>query len=178
MPLRKLFALIFSDSSTVFPEVHLLTGDTDLEISKWHLDDTKLYFSRVLKYFKNLSVVSCKVTQKQRCRMLSPTELAFETSSAMTGIPFSNSFTVESKWRISEEEPNRCRMLGYGQVDFRRRIIGYSSKVKKLSIEGLTEYCSHMVGVVCSKITAATLPSVTATRASAAMRNRLPNPKS
>ena len=48
-------------------------------------------------------------------------ELLFETSNKMEGVPFSDSFTVDTKWRVAQEG-DKTRMKVWVRVDFKKSV--------------------------------------------------------
>ncbi len=50
------------------------------------------------------------VQQTQRCQLRTPTELWISTSNSISGVPYSEDFTVESKWRLTAESELSTRL--------------------------------------------------------------------
>jgi len=95
-------------------------------------------------------MVSCKVHQIQRARLKSPTELLYETTNIMAGVPFAESFTVESKWRFTEED-GKSRIKSWVNVDFKKSIIGLQGKIERSSIEGTSAFLKNYTELLRSK---------------------------
>jgi len=94
-------------------------------------------------------MVTCKVHQIQRARLKSPTELIFETINNMSGIPFSDAFTVDSKWKFTEEK-GKTRLRVWVSVEFSKGVM-FQSKIERNSIDGISEYLVHYTALLRSK---------------------------
>lgn len=137
--LRNLFALLHSDSSEFLTEVHTNDGDVDLSLGKWSVHESKQYFTRHFDFAKKSKLVSCLVHQTQTCRLRSPTEVVMETSNKMEGVPFADTFTVDTKWRMKEEGKDSTRLTTWVAVNFRRNPF-VKGKIERSSISGTQDY--------------------------------------
>jgi len=113
------------------------------------LDPSKVFWTRNLDFKKKSSVVTCKVHQIQRARLKSPTELVFETTNIMSGIPFSDAFTVDSKWKFTEEK-GKIRLRVWASVEFSKSVM-FQGKIERNSIDGISEYLVHYAALLRSK---------------------------
>lgn len=138
IPLKPIFAVLFSESSPFLQEVHTADGDTELKIGSWVQDPSKAFYSRELNFSKKSKLYSCRVVQSQRLRIHSKTEIYFETSSSMQGIPFSDTFSVETRWRINgpEEGKNVSSTIKiWVDIDFKKDKMSLTAKAAKSKIE-------------------------------------------
>merc|ERR1719282_23698 len=137
--LRPLFALIMSDSSDFLEKLHTQEGDIDLVFNKWCLDDSKSYHTRLFDFRKKTRLVNALVHQTQNVRLKNPKELMVETSNRMEGVPFSDCFTVDTKWRITEQA-DMCRICVWTRVNFTKSISLMKGKIERNSIQGTVDY--------------------------------------
>jgi len=147
--LKTAFAYLLSDSSTFSKEIHGKENDSELVFTTWALDPSKVFWTRNLDFKKKSSVVTCKVHQIQRARLKSPTELVFETTNIMSGIPFSDAFTVDSKWKFTEEK-GKIRLRVWASVEFSKSVM-FQGKIERNSIDGISEYLVHYAALLRSK---------------------------
>ena len=128
-----------SDSSDFLEKLHTQEGDIDLVFNKWCLDDSKSYHTRLFDFRKKTRLVNALVHQTQNVRLKNPKELMVETSNRMEGVPFSDCFTVDTKWRITEQA-DMCRIRVWTRVNFTKSISLMKGKIERNSIQGTVDY--------------------------------------
>jgi len=151
--LKYLFALLLSDSSNFLEELHTKEGDIELQFNPWKLDETKAFYTRLFDFRKKSKLVNTLVHQTQSVRLRSKTELLVETSNKMEGIPFADCFTVDTKWRVTEEGGSSCRIKVFVKVNFTKAVSIVKGKIERSSIQGTVDYFKALAAAVKSKFT-------------------------
>jgi hypothetical protein len=109
VPLKTFFRLFLADQSTFSQEIHTFQQDINIKVMPWGPDPVvRGLFCRMLTFQTPVKSRLAKrslvdVQQTQRCQLYTPQELWIATSNAISGVPYSDEFTVESKWRLSAE---------------------------------------------------------------------------
>ena len=75
-----------------------------------------------------------------------------ETSNKMEGIPFADCFTVDTKWRVTEEGSN-CRIKVFVKVNFTKAVSIVKGKIERSSIQGTGDYFKALAASLKSKFT-------------------------
>jgi len=148
--LKPLFALILSDSTSFLKDLHVKEGDSDLVLNKWALDDSKQFHHRLFDFVKRSKLVNCTVHQSQYVRLVTPTDLRVHTSNKMEGVPFADCFTVDTKWKITEED-EKCRIQVLVKVNFTKSVSLVRGKIERNSVQGTVDYFKSLARFLRSK---------------------------
>ena len=62
-----------------------------------------------------------------------------ETSNKMEGVPFADCFTVDTKWRITEQS-DECRIQVWVKVNFTKSVSLVKGKIERNSVQGTQDY--------------------------------------
>ena len=66
-----------------------------------------------------------------------------ETSNKMEGVPFADCFTVDTKWRIKEQDSGgetKCHVRIWVKVNFTKSVTLVKGKIERNSIQGTVDY--------------------------------------
>jgi len=141
MSLRNFFHLYLS-TPQFSTEIHTLVKDYDISIGNWSIDESKQYWARTLTFKTPVDSKFVKqpwadVTQVQRLILKSKKELWMDTTNSTSGVPFSDAFTVEAKFRVTAEQEKLVKLQLYVEMNWKKSInFMMKGVVEKSSING------------------------------------------
>ena len=147
-----------SDSSDTFwTEFHSRDGYSSFSMTPWSASiegccqERHTEFKAPIKM--SLVPKQTRVTQKQRCRFISPDVIIFETSSHSRDVPYSNQFLVDAVWHISNlPDGSGCELTTSIFVRFIKKN-WLKSMIEKNAIDGTRDWFENWI---CSALAVAT----------------------
>ncbi|RMZ56452.1 hypothetical protein APUTEX25_004675 [Auxenochlorella protothecoides] len=109
------------NNSSYFKDFHESRGDSSVKLTKWKKHSKggvvrDLQFVTPVKMKMGPDTTLCN--QTQRFTAYRDDHLVFETTQTMNDIPYSDHFTVDSRWDVTSSEDDKCTVRIYIFVPF------------------------------------------------------------
>ena len=140
VPPPKVFQLFFSDDSTFEHEYHESRGDSAIDVGSW--SEHELFGkTRECKYTVQLSGPigpPCSRNEEIQRYHLTRDRLILDVSMRMLDVPYSDYFTVETKWTVSRTESGGSLIKICAKAVFCKNTM-LKSTISSRTISGMTE---------------------------------------
>ncbi|KAL6766516.1 hypothetical protein ACKKBG_A36340 [Auxenochlorella protothecoides x Auxenochlorella symbiontica] len=126
------------NNSSYFKDFHESRGDSSVKLTKWKKHSKggvvrDLQFVTPVKMKMGPDTTLCN--QTQRFTAYRDDHLVFETTQTMNDIPYSDHFTVDSRWDVTSSEDDTCTVRIYIFVPFSKKTM-WRSFIEKGVKEG------------------------------------------